>query len=267
MRLIPLTSKNDVGQWSAHYIASKINEFAPSASRPFVLGLPTGSTPLATYNALISLYQEGKVSFKYVITFNMDEYVGIPPEHPQSYHTFMHQHFFRHIDIQPHNIHLLSGMAENPEEECQHYEDKIRACGGIRLFLGGVGHDGHIAFNEPGSSLCSRTRIKTLTEDTRIANSRFFDNDINQVPRHALTIGVGTLMDAREVVILVTGQSKALALKAAVEGSVNHLWTISALQMHQHAMILCDDPSTGELRVKTLKYFTQLEKHNIKARL
>ena len=126
-----------------------------------------------------------------------------------------------------------------------------------------MGQDGHIAFNEPGSSLCSRTRIKTLTEDTRIANSRFFDNDITQVPEYALTIGVGTLMDAKEVMLLISGHNKAIALQQAVEGAVNHLWTVSALQMHAKSLIVCDEPSTDELKVKTLKYFKQLEAKNL----
>ncbi len=264
MRLIPLNSKADVGKWSARYIADRINHFAPTREKPFVLGLPTGSTPLATYQELIQLYQAGKVSFEHVVTFNMDEYVGLPADHPQSYRSFMFENFFEHIDICHENINLLDGNAENLEEECKRYEAKMEALGGIELFMGGVGHDGHIAFNEPGSSLSSRTRIKTLTDKTRQANSRFFDGNQEQVPKHALTIGVGTLMDAREVMIMVTGSDKALALKEAVEGSVNHLWTVTALQMHQKAMIVCDEDATMELRVKTLRYFSELEEANIK---
>ena len=157
--------------------------------------MPTGSTPIETYKELINLYKEGVLSFENVITFNMDEYVGLAPEHEQSYHYFMHENFFKHIDIKEENINILNGLAENLEEECQRYEDKIKSVGGIDLFLGGIGEDGHIAFNEPGSSLASRTRDKDLTYDTILANSRFFDNDINKVPKLALTIGVGTLMD------------------------------------------------------------------------
>ena len=264
MRLIPVASKECVGKWAAKHIVERINTFDPSADRPFVLGLPTGGTPLGTYRQLITMYQEGKVSFKHVVTFNMDEYVGIPADHPESYRTFMFKNFFEHIDIPEENINLLNGNPENLEAECARYEAKIKELGGIELFMGGVGHDGHIAFNEPGSSLTSRTRIKTLTDKTRQVNSRFFDDDINQVPKLALTIGVGTLMDAREVMILVTGSGKAYALKAAVEGSVNHLWTVSALQMHPKAMIVCDDDATRELRVKTLRYFAELEAENIR---
>ncbi|WP_354007583.1 glucosamine-6-phosphate deaminase [Endozoicomonas lisbonensis] len=264
MRLIPVASREDVGKWSAKHIVDRINAFEPTADRPFVLGLPTGGTPLNTYRQLIRMHQAGKVSFRHVVTFNMDEYVGIPADHPESYRTFMFENFFEHIDIPLENINLLNGNPDDLEVECARYEAKIEALGGIELFMGGVGHDGHIAFNEPGSSLASRTRPKTLTDKTRQANSRFFEGDINQVPKLALTIGVGTLLDAREVMILVTGSEKAHALKAAVEGSINHLWTVSALQMHPKAMIVCDEDATMELRVKTLKYFAELEAENIR---
>lgn len=262
MRLIPLENATDVGRWSARYIVNAINKFAPTAERPFVLGLPTGGTPLQTYQRLIELYQSGEVSFANVVTFNMDEYVGILPAHPQSYHYFMYKNFFEHIDIQSKNINLLNGLANDLDAECVRYENKIQSYGKIHLFMGGIGTDGHIAFNEPASSLASRTRIKTLTNETRVANSRFFDNDVEQVPKLALTIGVGTLLDAAEVLILVTGNNKALAVKAAVEGGVNHLWTVSALQLHPKAIIACDSASTMELKVKTLKYFSELESDN-----
>ncbi|ENF8748010.1 glucosamine-6-phosphate deaminase [Vibrio fluvialis] len=264
MRLIPLNNAAQVGKWAAAHIAKRINDFKPTADRPFVLGLPTGGTPLTTYKALIELYNEGKVSFKHVVTFNMDEYVGLPADHPESYRSFMYNNFFNHVDIQDKNINLLNGNTGDHDEECRQYEEKIKAFGKIHLFMGGVGNDGHIAFNEPASSLASRTRIKTLTHDTRIANSRFFDGDISQVPKYALTIGVGTLLDAQEVMILVTGHNKAQALEAAVEGCVNHLWTVSALQLHPKAVIVCDEPATQELKVKTVKYFTELEAENIK---
>jgi glucosamine-6-phosphate deaminase len=194
----------------------------------------------------------------------MDEYIGITADHPESYRSFMFNNFFKYIDINEENINLLDGNAEDVDVECQRYEAKIKSYGRIHLFMGGVGNDGHIAFNEPASSLASRTRIKTLTQDTRIANSRFFDNDINQVPKYALTIGVGTLLDSAEIMILVTGHNKALALEAAVEGNVNHLWTVSALQLHPKSLIVCDEPATQELKVKTVKYFEELEAHNIK---
>lgn len=259
MRLIPVNDAQSVSKWAANYVASKINQFQPTTERPFILGLPTGSSPLMMYQELIQLYRAGKVSFKHVVTFNMDEYVGLPETHPQSYHSFMYQNFFNHVDIDKNNIHILNGNADDVDMECQQYEDKIKYYGGVHLFIGGIGQDGHIAFNEPGSSLSSRTRIKTLTNDTRIANSRFFDYDVNQVPKCALTIGVGTLMEAKEILLVVAGRNKALALQAAVEGAINHLWTVSALQMHPKVLIVCDEESTEELKVKTVKYFRQME--------
>lgn len=267
MRLIVQPDYDASSVWAANYIALRINEFNPSADRPFTLGLPTGSTPLGTYKELIRLNKAGKVSFKHVVTFNMDEYVGLTADHPQSYHYFMHSNFFDHIDIQKENIHILNGMAENLEAECAAYEEAIRKAGGIRLFLGGVGVDGHIAFNEPGSSLVSRTRVKTLTHDTVIVNSRFFGGNINEVPKTALTVGVGTITDSDEVVILATGHNKAMAVKHGVEEAVSQMWTISVLQMHRHAIIVCDEDATDELRVGTLKYFKDIESANLDNRL
>lgn len=260
MRLIIQPEVSGVSEWVARYMMTEINNFSPTPNRPFVLGLPTGSTPLGTYKKLIVAYQRGEVSFKNVVTFNMDEYVGIPKEHPQSYHSFMWDNFFSHIDIQHENVNILNGNAPDLDAECQQYEEKIKSVGGIHLFLGGIGADGHIAFNEPGSSLHSRTRMKTLTKDTLIANSRFFDNDINLVPKHALTVGVATVMDAKEVLIIVNGHNKARALHHAVEGSVNHMWTISALQLHPKGIIVCDESATDELRVGTYRYFKEIEK-------
>lgn len=260
MRVIIRNNYEQMSEWTANYIASKINEFNPGKEHPFVLGLPTGSTPLGTYRELIRLHKEGKVSFKNVVTFNMDEYVGIPEDHPESYHSFMYQNFFNHIDILPENINILNGNAEDLEAECQRYEDKIKSYGGIHLFMGGIGPDGHIAFNEPGSSLNSRTRMKNLTTDTIIANSRFFENDINKVPKTALTVGVGTVMDAQEVLILVNGHNKARALYHAIEGSVNHIWTVSILQTHPKGIIVCDDAATDELKVGTVNYFKDIER-------
>ncbi len=263
MRLIVQSEAIGVAKWSAFYIAQRINESSSSAEKPFVLGLPTGSTPLGTYSELIRIYREGKVSFKNVVTFNMDEYVGIPKEHPQSYHSFMWDNFFSHIDILPGNVNILDGNAPDLKVECAGYESRIAAVGGIDLFMGGIGADGHIAFNEPGSSLASRTRDKALNEDTILVNSRFFDNDANQVPKSALTVGVGTVMDAREVLILVTGHNKARALRHAVEEGVNHMWTISALQLHPRGIIVCDEASTVELKVGTYRYFKDIEKDNL----
>ena len=261
MRLIIQSDYDLVSKWTANYIASRIS--AHKEERPFVLGLPTGSSPLGTYKELINLHKEGKVSFANVITFNMDEYCGIPREHPQSYHTFMWQNFFSHIDVKAENTNLLNGNAPDLMAECRRYEDKIKSVGGIDLFMGGIGPDGHLAFNEPGSSLSSRTRVKTLTHDTIVANSRFFDNDTNKVPRTAVTVGIGTVMDAREVVIICNGLNKARALQHAVEESINHMWTISALQMHPQGIIVCDETATFELKVGTYKYFKDIEQHNL----
>ena len=263
MRLIIEPNYQQLSCWAASYVAKKINEFKPTEEKPFVLGLPTGGTPLGTYRELINLYNKGLVSFKNVVTFNMDEYVGLPEDHPESYHSFMWNNFFSHIDIKKENVHILNGNAENLEEECANYEKAIAEIGGIDLFMGGIGPDGHIAFNEPGSSLSSRTRIKTLTTDTIIANSRFFDNDVNKVPKTALTVGVGTVLSAKEVLILCNGHNKARALQAAVEGGISQMWTISALQMHEHGIIVCDEAATAELKVGTYKYFKDIEKNNL----
>ncbi|WVQ77014.1 glucosamine-6-phosphate deaminase [Cryptococcus sp. DSM 104548] len=260
MRLTIRKHKEEVGNYIAEYIVARINSFTPTDDhKNFVLGLPTGSSPLPVYKRLVELYKEGKVSFKDVVTFNMDEYVGIPRDHPESYHTFMFTNFFSLVDINAQNTHLLNGNAEDLYKECEDYEATIKAVGGIDLFLGGIGADGHIAFNEPGSSLTSRTRIKTLAYETILDNCRFFNNDLSAVPRMALTVGVQTVMDAREVVLVVTGQGKSLALKEMIEGSVCHMVTASALQTHPWALVVCDEDATLELRVKTVKYFTSLE--------
>jgi glucosamine-6-phosphate deaminase len=259
MRLIIKDSFEMCSEWAARYIVKRINDFNPTPDRPFVLGLPTGSSPIQTYQHLVSLYKEGRISFENVVTFNMDEYVGLPPEHPQSYHYFMNEHFFKYVNIKPENIHILNGMASDLAAECESYENAIRHAGGIRLFLGGVGADGHIAFNEPGSSLHSRTRVKTLTKDTIVANSRFFNNDTAKVPSTALTVGVATIMDADEVMILVNGRTKSLALAHGVEYPVTQMWTISELQMHRKVILVCDDASTDELKVGTVRYFKDIE--------
>lgn len=196
------------------------------------------------YKRLIHFYKEGKVSFKYVKTFNMDEYVNLARDHPESYHYYMWNEFFKHIDIEPQNVHILGkflsfkslsyfdmfhllsiqdGNAKDLKAECHGYEEKIKEAGGIELFVGGIGPDGHIAFNEPGSSLVSRTRVKTLAQDTLEANARFFGNDMTKVPKEALTVGVQTVMDAKEVMILITGAHKSFALYKAIEEGVNHM--------------------------------------------
>jgi len=259
MRLIIERDPKDVGEWVANYVCQRINQFAPTAHKPFVLGLPTGGSPIPTYKNLVRMVKEGKLSFKYVVTFNMDEYCGLAEAHPESYHSFMRLNLFDHIDCPAGNINILNGNAADLEEECRKYEAKIKSYGGIELFLGGIGPDGHIAFNEPGSSLASRTRIKTLAYDTIVANSRFFGGEIDKVPRMALTVGVATVMEAREVLIIITGISKALALAKCIEEGVSHMWTVSAIQMHERSCVVCDEDATMELRVKTVKYFKGLQ--------
>jgi glucosamine-6-phosphate deaminase len=257
MKLIINKTYEEVSNSVAEYIATKINAFKPTSVKPFVLGLPTGSSPLGTYKRLIELNRSGKVSFKNVVTFNMDEYVGIDENHPESYHSFMFTNFFNYIDIDKNNINILNGNAADLEKECDDYEQKIKSVGGIHLFLGGMGGDGHIAFNVPGSSLSSRTRLVNLNYDTILANSRFFDNDLAKVPKQALTVGVQTVLDAKEVVIIVNGYKKARALQKVVEEGVNHMWTLSALQMHPQGIIVCDEEATMELKVGTVKYFSE----------
>ncbi|MDR1880545.1 MAG: glucosamine-6-phosphate deaminase [Tannerellaceae bacterium] len=263
MRVIIEPDYERLSQWAAYYVASRIRKANPSENKPFVLGLPTGSSPLGMYRNLVELHRKGEVSFRHVITFNMDEYVGLPEDHPESYHSFMWTHFFSHIDIPRENVHILNGNAPDLEKECAGYEAKIKAAGGIDLFLGGIGPDGHIAFNEPGSSLASRTRIKTLTTDTIIANSRFFGNDVDSVPKTALTVGVGTVMEAEEVLIMVNGHNKARALQQAVEGAINQMWTITALQGHRKGIIVTDEAACAELKVSTYRYFKDIEKDNL----
>ena len=259
MKVIIKNDYNGMCEWAANHIADAINNHKDD--RPFVLGLPTGSSPLGVYKRLIEMNKEGKVSFKNVVTFNMDEYVGLPKEHDQSYWYFMHKNFFNHIDIPAENINILDGMTDDPEGECLRYEEKIASYGGIDLFLGGCGVDGHIAFNEPFTSLVSRTGVRVLTEDTRIVNSRFFGNDMNKVPKTALSVGVGTVCDAKQVLILINGHNKARALHHCVEGGVDHAWTISALQMHNDGIIACDEAACGELKVDTYKYFKEIYKN------
>jgi len=264
MRILIHENYQQLSKWTAYYIANKIKAFNPTPEKPFVLGLPTGSSPVGTYTELIELVKQDRLSFQNVLTFNMDEYVGIPEDHPQSYHYFMDKHLFNHIDIPRENINILNGNAPDLQKECEEYENKIASVGGINLFLGGIGPDGHIAFNEPGSSLQSKTRVKTLTYDTILANSRFFDNDVKKVPRTALTVGVDTVMQAQEVIIIINGYGKARALQKVVEEGVNHMWTVSVLQLHEKGMIVCDEDATMEIKVGTARYFKDIEKNELR---
>ncbi len=255
MKVVITKDYDEMSKCAAHFVAHKILMANPTESKPFKLGCPTGSSPVGMYKELIRMNKAGIISFKNVITFNMDEYVGLPENHPESYHSFMWNNFFNHIDIKKENVHILDGNAKDLIAECEHYEEMIAEAGGIDLFIGGIGPDGHIAFNEPGSSLTSRTRIKTLTTNTIQANCRFFDDDVTKVPKQALTVGVGTVMDAKVVLILCSGHHKARALKHAIENGVNHMWTVSALQMHQHGNIICDEDACVDLNVSTYQYF------------
>jgi len=259
MKVVIRKNYNECAEYVAKHIEKKLLNSKPTKDNPFVLGLPTGSTPIGVYKGLIKRVQEKKLSFKDVVTFNMDEYVGLKETDEQSYHYFMYHNFFDHIDINKKNIHILDGMAKDLEKECEEYEEKIAQYKKINLFFGGIGSDGHIAFNEPGSSLTSRTRVKNLASETIEANSRFFEGDCEKVPKQALTVGIGTIMDAEEVLIMATGHAKARAIKHAIEGSVNHLWTVSALQLHKNAILVCDDEAMEEVKVKTYRYFKETE--------
>ena len=259
MKIIIRNNSKEGSLWAAHYIAKRIKEKAAVTDNPFVIGLCTGSTPIETYAELIRMVKAGELSFKNVISFNMDEYVGLPESHPESYHSFMHKYLFDQIDEKPENIHILNGNAKDIEAECAAYEKAIVDAGGFDLFLGGVGEDGHIAFNEPFSSLSSRTRVVTLTQDTREVNARFFGGDPSAVPAQALTVGVATVLSSKEVVILAFGSKKARALKEAIEGPMSHYCTLSGLQNHPAGTIVCDENSISEVKVSSYRYFKAVE--------
>lgn len=256
MRLI--ITKN-VGAWAAAYLRESINNFEPTVNKNFILGLPTGGTALDFYKNLIQLNKKQQLSFKHVTTFNMDEYINLDKNHPQSYWTYMHQNFFNHIDIDLHKVNIPNGNAEDIKLECLNYEKKINQAGGINIFFGGLGENGHIAFNEPFSSFASKTRDKELNENTRLANSRFFDNDINQVPKSAITVGIDTLLQSKEVVLMVCGNKKAKALQLCIEGAVSHMVPASVLQMHKKAIIVADEEACEELKLVTYKFFNTLK--------
>ena len=259
MRVIIREKESEAALWVANRITNAIKAKAKVSDKPFVLGLPTGSTPLKVYAELVRMVKAGELSFKNVITFNMDEYVGLPVEHPESYHSFMYGNLFNHIDIKPENVHILNGNAPDLDAECAAYEKAIEAAGGFDLFLGGIGEDGHIAFNEPFSPLQSRTRVVTLTDDTIRVNSRFFGGDINLVPKQAMSVGVATVLGAKEVVIMAFGPKKARAIGEAIEGPITHKNTVSALQNHPDGIVVMDEDAAGELRVSSYKYFKAVE--------
>ncbi len=214
-----------------------------------VLGLATGSTPEGLYRELVRMHREEGLDFSQVTTFNLDEYVGLPKSHPQSYHYFMHEKLFKHINIALQNIYIPSGTTDNYEAFCRWYEERIRQCGGIDLQILGIGADGHIAFNEPGSSLGSRTRIKTLARQTIEDNARFFDGRVDLVPIYAITMGVGTILEARKIMLLASGKSKAKAVAATIEGPVTSMITASALQLHRDVTIFLDEEAASDLKL------------------
>ena len=259
MKVIINKTAEEASVWAARHIVAAIKAKAQITDKPFVLGLPTGGTPVRTYEELVRMYKAGEISFKNVITFNMDEYVALDEAHPESYHSFMKRNFFDHVDVPAGNINILNGNAPDLQKECEEYEKKIVAAGGIDLFLGGVGEDGHLAFNEPYTSLQSRTHVQALNYDTLLVNSRFFDNDFNKVPKKALSVGIATVLDAKEVLIEAFGHKKARAIAAAVEGPITHTCTLSALQNHPNGVIVADELAVGEIKVNTYKFFKEQE--------
>lgn len=247
MRQAIFSSSDDASAYLASYVIDKINDFQPTESKPFVLGLPTGSSPEGVYARIVQAYKAGKVSFAHVVTFNMDEYLGLEPSHPQLYHYFMYDKLFNHVDIPKENINILNGLAADPEKECAAYEAKIKKYGKVNLFLGGLGPEGHLAFNEAGSSRDSITRKVDLVESTKKANSRFFDNDPNKVPSHALSVGISTVLDnSEEVAIIVLGANKQYALDKTMNGKPNDpQFPSSYLRDHNNVLIVCDHAAAG----------------------
>ena len=247
MEVIVAKTAAEMSVAAAREVAQVLNA-KPNA----VLGMATGSTPLGLYQELVRLHKRGELDFSHVTTFNLDEYVGLPITHPQSYHHFMHEHLFRHVNIPAQNIHIPSGTTTNYRAFCGWYEARIKECGGIDLQILGIGTDGHIGFNEPGSSLSSRTRLKTLARQTIDDNARFFKNR-DEVPIYAITMGVGTVLEAREIVLLANGKKKAEAIAAAVEGPVTSMITASALQLHPSARVYVDEEAAAQLKMR--EYF------------
>jgi glucosamine-6-phosphate deaminase len=244
MELMIFRSYAEQSRAAAREVADVLNA-KPNA----VLGMATGSTPLGVYQELVRMHRAGEVDFSHVTTFNLDEYVGLPITHAQSYHHFMHENFFRHVNIPPQNIHIPSGTTTNYRAFCEWYEKRIEEAGGIDLQILGIGSDGHIAFNEPGSSLSSRTRLKTLARQTIDDNARFFERR-EDVPIYAITMGVGTILEARQIVILANGSNKAEAVAAMVEGPVTAMITASALQMHPSTRVFLDDAAAANLQMR-----------------
>lgn len=259
MRVIIKQNHDNASIWAADYVAYKIKSARPTAAKPFTMAIPAGSSPLGLFSRLIDLHKKGKISFENVVFFNLNEYVGLKENDINSYHFFLWDKFFQYINVKSQNIHLLDAQTKDFSKECANYEKLIRSYGGIDLLIGGVGEDGHIAFNEPGSSLGSRTRVKTLNQTTIHANARFFNNNVEAVPHNVLTVGIATIMDAKEVMIVAYGDGKSKAILSAIEGPVNHMCPISILQMHPHTIIVTDTSATAELKPETVRYFNENE--------
>ncbi len=261
MRVVIKQDYEELSRWAADYVVYRINKHKPSPKHLFVLGLPSGSTPLGMFKYLAQYYKEGKVSFANVVFFGMAEYVGIGAGDERGFQYFLWDKLLKYVNIKKEHVYFLNGLTTDFAKECANYEALIKKYGGVDLFIGGVGIDGHIAFNEPYSSLCSRTRVKMLTPSTLKANSRFFDNDISKVPPLVLTIGISTMMDAEEVMIMATGKQKAKAVKHAIESDITHSWPVSILQQHPHGIIACDKEATSELNNETVGYFVEIDKN------
>ncbi|MBR4682599.1 MAG: glucosamine-6-phosphate deaminase [Elusimicrobiaceae bacterium] len=260
MRLI--VSKQDIGLWAASFIKSRVQAFAPTAQKPFVLGLPTGGTVEGMYAYLCDFCRKGELNFQHIITFNMDEYVGLSAQDPQSYHSYMKHHLFNGVNLPAEQAHILNGLADDLQQECNRYEQAIRQAGGIHLFLGGVGRNGHLAFNEPGSSFSSRTRPVTLEPNTRQANARFFGGDVSRVPTQALSVGIGTVLDAKEILFLASGEQKAQAVARLSLGEVTPQWPITALKTHPHATLLVDEAAASLLTGYAAEQLARLRKEH-----
>jgi len=257
MEIIVKDSPEEMSKVAARVVARTLNA-KPNA----VLGLATGSTPLGLYKELVRMHKEEGLDFSQVTTFNLDEYVGLTRENDQSYHYFMHENLFKHINIPTHNIHIPSGTTDNYEAFCKWYEQRIVERGGIDLQILGIGSDGHIAFNEPSSSLGSRTRIKTLAKQTIDDNARFFESP-EDVPIYAITMGVGTILEAKKIILLANGEGKADAVAQAIEGPVTSMITASALQLHEDVMFIVDRAATGSL--KMLDYYEWIQQKMVDA--
>ncbi|MEF3121216.1 glucosamine-6-phosphate deaminase [Kocuria flava] len=244
MEVIILDSLDEAGELAAGAIADLVRR-KPDA----VLGVATGSSPLSVYAALGRRVADGRLSLARARAFTLDEYVGLPADHPERYRAVIERDLVAQVDLDPAAVHSPDGTAEDLPAACEAYEQALAAAGGVDLQLLGIGTDGHIGFNEPGSSLASRTRLKTLTAQTRRDNARFFDGDVDAVPHHCLTQGIGTIMAARHVVLLAGGEAKAEAVHQLVEGAVTSMWPGSALQLHPHVSVLVDEAAASRLRL------------------